>query len=120
MREIIFDTGTFVALLDRSERSHHACTAFFQGITGRLVTAESVLTEVVYLLGPSFAMQKPALEFILWGEGEVVSQTPQTLRRAMQLMEKYRDVPMDFADATLVAVAEERKTDETTAIWTIQ
>lgn len=38
----------------------------------------------------------------------------------MQLMEKYRDVPMDFADATLVAVAEERKTDETTAVWTIQ
>lgn len=112
MREIILDTGPFVALLDRSERSHHACTAFFQGITGRLVTTDPVLTEVVYLLGPSFAMQKPALEFILRGGAEVISQTPQTLRRAMLLMEKYRDVPMDFADATLVALAEERKTNE--------
>ena len=112
MREIILDTGPFVALLDRSERSHHACMAFFQGITDRLVTTEPVLTEVVYLLGPSFAMQKPALELILRGGAEVVSQTPQALRRAMQLMEKYQDVPMDFADATLVALAEERKISE--------
>lgn len=39
-------------------------------------------------------------------------QTPDLLRRAMQLMEKYLDVPMDFAAATLVALAEERKTGE--------
>lgn len=112
MREIILDTGPFVALLDRSEQSHHACMTFFREISGRLVTTEPVLTEVVYLLGPSFAMQKPALEFILRGGAEVVSQTPDALRRVMQLMEKYRDVPMDFADATLVALAEERKVNE--------
>ena len=112
MREIILDTGPFVALLDRSERSHPACMEFFQGVVGRFVTTEPVLTEVVYLLGPSFAKQKPALEFILKGGSEVVPQTPDSLQRAMQLMEKYRDVPMDFADATLVALAEERKSSE--------
>jgi predicted nucleic acid-binding protein len=112
MREVILDTGPFVALLDRSERSHQACTAFFMVFDGRFVTTEPVLTEAVYLLGPSFAAQKPALEFILKGGAEVVAQTPDSLRRAMQLMEKYRDVPMDFADATLVALAEERKTSE--------
>lgn len=112
MREIILDTGPFVALLDRSERSHLACTAFFKEVNGRFVTTEPVLTEVVYLLGPSFAIQKPALEFILKGGAEVVPQTLDSLQRAMQLMEKYRDVPMDFADATLVALAEERKTSE--------
>ena len=30
-------------------------------------------------------------------------------KRAAELMERYRDRPMDFADATLVALAEERK-----------
>ena len=112
MREIILDTGPFVALLDRSERSHRACVTFFEGIKGRLITTEPVLTEVVYLLGPSFAMQKPALEFILRGGAEISSQTPKSLQRALQLMEKYRDVPMDFADATLVTLAEERKVRE--------
>jgi len=112
MREIILDTGPFVALLDRSERSHGTCATFFKETEGRFITTEPVLTEVVYLLGPSFAMQKPALEFILRGGAEVVSQTPQSLQRALQLMEKYRDVPMDFADATLVALAEERRVRE--------
>jgi len=112
MREMILDTGPFVALLDRSERGHGACATFFEEVKGRFITTEPVLTEVIYLLGPSFTMQKPALEFILRGGAEVVSQTPQSLRRALQLMEKYRDVPMDFADATLVALAEERKIKE--------
>ncbi len=112
MREIILDTGPFVALLDRSERSHGTCAAFFKVTEGRFVTTEPVLTEVVYLLGPSFAMQRPALEFILRGGAEIVSQTQQSLQRALQLMEKYRDVPMDFADATLVTLAEERSIRE--------
>jgi predicted nucleic acid-binding protein len=33
-------------------------------------------------------------------------------RRASELMLKYDDVPMDYADATLVALAEELKTSE--------
>ena len=112
MREIILDTGPLVALLDRSERSHPACLAFFKEVNGRFVTTEPVLTEVVYLLGPSFPMQKPALEFIMKGGAEIVPQTRDSLQRAMQLMDKYRDVPMDYADATLVALAEQRKTNE--------
>jgi uncharacterized protein len=112
MREIILDTGPFIALLDRSERSHAACTTFFEGVKGRFITTEPVLIEVVYLLGPSFAMQKPALELILRGGAEVVSQTRQSLQRVLRLMDKYRDVPMDFADATLVVLAEERRTKE--------
>ena len=112
MREVLLDTGPFIALLDRSERSHGACREFFRAFDGRLLTTEAVLTEAVYLLGPAFAMQKPALEFLLKGGAELVAQTPESLQRALQLMEKYRDVPMDFADATLVALAEQRKTAE--------
>lgn len=85
-----------MAFLDRAERSHRACTGFFREVNGRLLTTEPVLTEVVCLLGPSFAMQKPALEFILKGGDEVVPQTPASLQRAMQLMEKYRDMPIGF------------------------
>ena len=106
MADLLLDTGPLVALLDRSERNHTRCAAFFRDFRGRLITTESVLTEVVYLLGPSFPRQKPALDFILAGGAELVPIMPAVLNRCVHLMSKYSDVPMDYADATLVAVGE--------------
>jgi len=104
--DLLLDTGPFVALLDRSERNHKRCAAFFRDFRGRLITTESVLTEAVYLLGPSFSRQKPALDFILAGGAELVPMMPRLIHRCVHLMSKYSDVPMDYADATLVAVGE--------------
>jgi predicted nucleic acid-binding protein len=110
MADLLLDTGPLVALLDRSERNHGRCRDFFQRFRGRLQTTEPVLTEAVYLLGPTFSNQKPSLDFILQGGAELVSLTPSLLKRSATLMAKYADVPMDFADATLVALAEETGT----------
>lgn len=106
MADLLLDTGPFVALLDRSERNHERCAGFFRDFRGRLITTESVLTEAVYLLGPSFPRQRPALDFILAGGAELVPMVPAVLKRCVHLMSKYSDVPMDYADATLVAVGE--------------
>ena len=106
MADLLLDTGPFVALIDRSERNHERCAAFFREFRGRLITTESVLTEAVYLLGPSFFRQKPALDFVLGGGAELVPMMPALLKRCAHLMSKYSDVPMDYADATLVAVGE--------------
>ena len=106
MADLLLDNGPFVALLDRSERNHEQCAAYFREFRGRLITTESVLTEAVYLLGPSFSRQKPALDFILAGGAELVPMMPALLKRCAHLMSKYSDVPMDYADATLVAVGE--------------
>ncbi|GAB4243400.1 MAG: PIN domain-containing protein [Deltaproteobacteria bacterium] len=95
-----------VALIDRSERNHERCVAFFREFRGRLITTESVLTEAVYLLGPLYSHQKPVLDFVLGGGAELVPMTPGLLKRCAHLMSKYSDVPMDYADATLVAMAE--------------
>ncbi len=108
MREVLLDTGPLVAFLDRSERNHQRCVDFFKTFRGRLLTTEPVLTETIYLLGPNFFNQKPALDFILMGGAELISLSPALLKRSAQLMAKYADVPMDFADASLVALAEER------------
>lgn len=97
------DTGPFVALIDRSERNHERCAAFFREFRGRLIMTESVLTEAVYLLGPSSSRQKPALDFVLGGGAEQVPMMPAHLKRCAHLMSKYSGVPMDYADATLVA-----------------
>ena len=106
MADLLLDNGPFVALLDRSERNHERCVAFFRDFRGRLITTESVLSEAVCLLGPSFPRQKPALDFVLAGGAELVSMMPALLKRCAHLMSKYSDVPMDYADATLVAVGE--------------
>ena len=112
MRSALLDTGAFVALLDRSERNHEHCVQFFRDFPGRLLTTEPILTETVYLLGPSLKAQKTAIEFILSGGATLVPQSSTSLSKALTLMEKYRDIPMDFADATLVMLAEETGVQE--------
>ena len=109
--ELLLDTGPFVALVDRSEKLHDDCVAALERWTGPIVTTEAVLTETLYLVGPRWPAQKVCLEFILRGAFQVVPSSQASLRRVAVLMEKYRDVPMDFADATLVALGEELDTD---------
>ena len=112
MRSVLLDTGVLVALLDRSERNHKRCKVFFEGFRGVLLTTEPVLTETVYLLGPSFNQQKLAIDFIVQGGATLVPQSLESLSRAVLLMDKYSDIPMDLADATLVTLGEEMGIDE--------
>jgi hypothetical protein len=109
--ELLLDTGAFVALVDRDEKTHEDCVAALEGWTGPIVTTEAVLTETLYLVGPQWRAQKTSLEFILRGAFQLVPSSPTSLKRVSALMEKYRNVPMDFADATLVALGEELETD---------
>ena len=76
-----------------------------------VVTTEAVLTETLYLVGPDWRAQKICLEFILRGAFQLVPSSTKSLQRVAVLMEKYRNVPMDFADATLAVLAEELETE---------
>jgi predicted nucleic acid-binding protein len=69
----------------------------------------AAFTEAMYLLGTGGWRDQEAL-WRLVGRGDLVlaDLSAQQLDRARSLMEKYRDVPMDLADATLVALAEAR------------
>jgi uncharacterized protein len=107
MANLLLDTGAWVALLDRSEKNHQPCVGFFRSFSGKIFTTEPVLTETLYLLGPSIKAQRTGIEFILKGGASLVPQSPTSLARAVELMTKYEDIPMDFADATLVVLAEE-------------
>ena len=109
--ELLLDTGAFVALADRSERRHAACAAVLEAWNGTIVTTEAVLTETLYLVGPRWQDQKVCLEFLLRGAFLLIPPSLASLGRVAILMEKYRDVPMDYADATLVALGEELATN---------
>ena len=109
--ELLLDTGAFVALVDRSERRHADCAAVLESWDGRIVTTDAVLTETMYLVGPGWRAQKICIEFLLRGAFLMVPASLASLERVSALMEKYRSVPMDYADATLVALGEELGTD---------
>lgn len=112
MRHLLLDTGAFVALLDKDERNHAPCLEFLKTFRGKILTTEPVLTETLYLLSPSVKAQKACVDFILSGGAHLVPQSNESLARAIALMEKYKDTPMDFADATLVVLAEDTGIDE--------
>ena len=109
--ELLLDTGAFVALVDRSEKRHADCVAVLDGWSGTIVTTEAVLTETLYLVGPRWQAQQICLEFLLRGAFLLVPASQASLKRVSILMQKYRNVPMDYADATLVALGEELGTD---------
>ncbi|HEY6724959.1 MAG TPA: PIN domain-containing protein [Polyangiaceae bacterium] len=110
--ELLLDTGPLVALLDAAERRHGDCVEVLSGWDGRLVTTEPVVTEAAYLLGSAGVDGSLALRFCLQGGAVVQPWTDERASRAVDLMRKYHDVPMDYADASLVALAEELGTPQ--------
>ncbi len=103
----ILDTGPWVALIDRSESRHAECVQWLKNFSGRLYSTEAVLTEVLYILNFSITAQCAALDFVLESVVEIVPSNIESLKKTKNLMKKYADLPMDFADATLVCLATE-------------
>jgi len=60
---------------------------------------------VLYLLNFSSAAQEAALDFVLEGAITLVPSSMESLSFTKILMKKYQDLPMDFADASLVSLA---------------
>ena len=102
----MLDTGPWVALIDRSDVAHETCRAFFEECQRQLLSTEAVLTEALHLLSGSAEAQRTCVEYVLRGAVALVPTTIETLRRSIDLVGQYRSVPMDYADATLVVLAE--------------
>ena len=109
--ELLLDSGALVSLLDRSQRSHEDFVRFFETWRGQVVSSEAVLTEATHLLGRVHGGRRACLDFFLAGGAVLVPLIPASLRRCRELLELYEDLPMDFADATLVVLAEDLGTD---------
>ena len=105
------DTGPLVALLNRRDAQHAKCDAATNQLEpGPLLTTWPCVTEAMYLLyrsngelGPQALWEYISKELI-----ELVDLPLPVMSRMQDLMEKYVNVPMDLADASLIAVAEAR------------
>ena len=101
----ILDTGPWVALIDRSESKHDICVQWLKNYSGELYSTEAVLTEVLYLLNFSIKAQTAAIDFVLKSVVEIIPSSFESLKKAKNLIKKYSDLPMDYADATIVCLA---------------
>jgi len=108
--ELLLDTGALVSLLDRSQTFHSEFASFFKRWRGPVVSTEAVLTEATHLLAKVPGGPQACCDFFLEGGAVLVPSSPGSLRRCRELIDSYRDLPMDFADATLVVLAEELNT----------
>jgi hypothetical protein len=100
------DTGFLLALLDRDDRWHRACVRAFRTARLPLLTSPAVLTELFHLVGDRAAEVNAAWRFLRSGALELGSITDADLPALHELMSRYRDRPMDFADACLVHLAQ--------------
>ncbi|HZT48674.1 MAG TPA: PIN domain-containing protein [Hyphomicrobiaceae bacterium] len=103
---VLIDTGAVLALLDPRDRWHDACRAALREIELPLLTTAAVLTETLHFLGHGRRMLRGWRFFRSDAVTLVNAAENDDLPELERLMLKYADRPMDFADATLVRLAE--------------
>jgi len=108
LRSWLLDTGPLVAYLDAKDSAHTTVSAVLDRFTGELFTTSAVITEVMHFVASSPKGPRLFTDFVTASGLTVFDFTqPPALQVAADLMEKYSDLPMDFADATLILLAEQ-------------
>lgn len=113
---ILVDTGPLVALFDPKDPAHQRCREVVGTIREPVVTTTPVLSEVFHFLGPASRGSEALQGIVTGGALRVWFLSEATLGRAFELMRRYADHPMDFADASLVTAAEALRT---TTVFTV-
>ncbi|MBS0509924.1 MAG: PIN domain-containing protein [Proteobacteria bacterium] len=105
MLRTIADSGPLIALFEPAERNHARVRSFIEDYEGALLTTWPVLTEVGHMLGHSVDRQLAFLQWVERGGVEVTTPGAGAVSLIRQLSEKYRDLPMDIADGSLIVLA---------------
>jgi len=106
MKNTLVDAGPLIALFDKDDIYHQQILEFLKSYNGHLYTSWPVITETLHMLIFSTEVQ---LDFLRWldrGGLRVLNFDQSILKRVISLTKKYNDLPVDFADASLVAAAE--------------
>lgn len=103
------DAGALVALIDKNQPQNPQCRAAFARLSLPLVTTWPAFTEAMYLV---YRLGGWELQLALWkyienGVLHIHSHKEAEHKRMQELMEQYRDTPMDLADASLATAAEQ-------------
>ncbi|GAA1269306.1 PIN domain-containing protein [Sphaerisporangium rubeum] len=108
---IVVDTGPIVAAAIANDRKHSACRRIFERLHRErrdLLIPSFVAAEACYMLGRLGGAKVEAafLRSLRFGRLKLVDLTPDDLDRVSDLVERYADLPLGSADASVVALAE--------------
>jgi uncharacterized protein len=103
---ILLDTGPLVALLNHRETFHAWSIHQARQLSPPFLTCEAVLAEAHFLLSRVHEGNNRLIELLAAGRIEIPFSFATNRERVGELMRAYADVPMSFADACLVCMAE--------------
>ncbi len=106
---ILVDAGPLVAILCAEDAEHARCLSAMDGIEDDVRTVWPVITEAMYLLRNSWRGQEELWLALEREDVGLLTLDHLDFDRMHELMAKFRDPPMDLADAALVRVAEREK-----------
>lgn len=107
LKSLLLDTGPAVAFLDRKDPDHQWVTRELSGFIGQLHTTAAVVTEVMHFVAPRRGGPALFAEFLRSARAVVHGfSRPSEIRVTAALMEQYCDSRMDYADATLLMLAD--------------
>ncbi len=104
---VLVDAGPLIALFDKDDFYHKSIKRFMSTNDFLLMTTTAVITETSHMLDFNIQTQ---IDFLKWinEKGIIIYEIQQKdIQRIIELSTKYSDIPMDFADATLVLAAEQ-------------
>ena len=105
------DAGPLIAIIDADEPDHAACLDVLDEAPLPLVTTWPAFTEAMYLLARAGGIngQRALWRLVQTDRLVIADLSHSAVERSATLMDQYADRPMDLADATLVAYAEEQR-----------
>jgi predicted nucleic acid-binding protein len=111
---VVADTGPIYALIDASDGWHERVAAWWGSGRRRVVVPAPVLPEVCYLLQTRIgvAAEEAFVRAVADGEFVIEHLEDEDFARIADLVHAYRDLPLGFVDASIVAVAERVATRE--------
>jgi uncharacterized protein len=116
MRNTLIDAGPLIALFDKSDQYHRQAVNFIRMVQTPLITTWPVVTETSHMLNFSTIAQVNFLKWIDRGGLKIHDIDQANMFRLIDLTEKFSDVPMDLADASLIVASEQTGAKEIASI----
>ena len=106
MKRVLVDTGPLVAIMLRADEHHKICVDTLNDLPGPLFSCWPVITEAAWLLRGRRGVVQQLLDSIAEGFLEILPIQGSEASEIGKVMEKYRNIRPQLADAALVYLAE--------------
>lgn len=105
---ILLDTSGLLSAFDESQRHHRECAAFLNDALPPLLLSPFVLAELDYLLMRHLGRhaQVALLGEVARGAYQLEAFAADDIARAKEIVERYADLAIGLADASIVVLAE--------------